>query len=99
MAETKKTTTRKTTPSTKKKGLKDMTLTELANLHTVVSEVCSDYARMTDQYALATGDSTFQSMPKEMYDMINDRQEFFEYKNKIKSLITLKIRDLLKQDE
>lgn len=102
MTETKKTTTKKTTPSaktTKKKTLKDMTLDELASLHSVVNEVCMDYARMTDQYALATGDSTFQSMPREMIEMINDRQEFFNYKNKIKEAIKIKIREKLKNNE
>lgn len=73
-----------------------MNLENLIGLYGILSEICQDYSRMTDNYALATGDNKFQSMPKEMRDMIGERQEFYGYKNKIKDLLKNKIREEIK---
>lgn len=81
----------------KKKTIHTMKLEELVALYGILSELCQDYSRMTDNYAIATGDNKFQSMPQDIYDMINERQEFYGYKNKIKDLIKTKIRAELKE--
>lgn len=81
----------------RKKTINTMKLEELVALYGILSELCQDYSRMTDNYALATGDNKFQSMPQEMYDMINERQEFYGYKNKIKDLIKSRVREELKE--
>ena len=76
-----------------------MTFEKLITLYGIVSEICQDYARMTDGYSLATGDNKFESMPNEMREMIGERQQFFGYRNKIKELLKSKIVKIMENEE
>lgn len=73
------------------------TLEELLTLYSALNEICQDYSRMTDGYSLATGDKNFESIPREIREMINDRQEFFSYRLKVKSLLRDRIREQMKK--
>lgn len=74
-----------------------MGLAELTALYQILSELCQDYSRLTDNYALATGDNRFQTIPQEMQILINERQEFHGYKERIKELIKNKVREEFKK--
>lgn len=73
------------------------TLEELLTLYSALNEICQDYSRMTDGYSLATGDKNFESIPSEIKEMINERQEFFSYRLKVKSLLREKIIEEMKK--
>lgn len=75
--------------------LKEMELEKLNNLYSMVTEICSEYSKMTDNYSLATGDSTFQSMPDDIRRMIEKRQKFFEYRERIKAALIEKIEGIM----
>ena len=64
---------------------------ELISLYTIVNEICSDYARMTDMYSLASGDNLFENTPKDIKTMIVERQKFFNIRNKIKNKLKKRI--------
>ena len=64
---------------------------ELISLYTIVNEICSDYARMTDMYSLASGDNLFENTPKDIKTMIVERQKFFNIRNKIKNELKKRI--------
>lgn len=75
-----------------------MSLEKLSSFYGIINELCSDFSRMTDNYSLATGDSTFQSMPNEIKDMISERQEFFSYREKIKEILKNKVKKIMNDD-
>lgn len=81
------------------KKIEELSLSTLANLYTIVSEICQDYARLTDGYALSTGDNKFESMPQDISAMTVDRNRFYGYKFIIKDLITKKIDESFKKNE
>jgi len=64
---------------------------DLTALYTIVSDICSDYSRMTDNYSLATGNKLFEDIPSDIAKMIEDRQKFFNIRNKIKEEIKNRI--------
>lgn len=70
--------------------MKDLTkkkFSELTTLYTVLNEICEDYSRMTDMYSLASGDRLFENVPDDMSKAIEERQRFFNIRNKIKEEI------------
>ena len=73
-------------------------LDNLTNLYSIISEICSDYSRMTDGYSLATGDRMFENMPKDIRDMISDRQKFFSYRNIVKDAIKIKLTEIMENN-
>ena len=73
-------------------------LDNLTNLYGIISEICSDYSRMTDGYSLATGDRMFENMPKDIRDMISDRQKFFSYRNVAKDAIKIKLTEIMENN-
>lgn len=73
-------------------------LDNLTNLYGIINEICSDYSRMTDGYSLATGDRMFENMPKDIRDMINDRQKFFSYRNIVKDAIKIKLTEIMENN-
>ena len=75
--------------------LNDLSLEKIVTLYGAVSEICQDYSRMTDGYSLATGDDKFESMPEEIRNMISERQLFFSYRNKVKSVMKDKIMAIM----
>jgi hypothetical protein len=77
--------------------LKNMEFDKLAGLYSIINEICADYSRMTDGYSLATGDKMFESMPKDIRDMVRDRQRFFEYRNTVKELLKNKITEMFEK--
>lgn len=81
------------------KKIEELSLSTLANLYTIVSEICQDYARLTDGYALSTGDNKFENMPQDISAMTVDRNRFYGYKFIIKDLITKKIDESFKKNE
>ena len=81
------------------KKIEELSLSTLTNLYTIVSEICQDYARLTDGYALSTGDNKFENMPQDMSAMTVDRNRFYGYKFIIKDLITKKIDESFKKNE
>lgn len=81
------------------KKIEELSLNTLTNLYTIVSEICQDYARLTDGYALSTGDNKFENMPQDISAMTVDRNRFYGYKFIIKDLITKKIDESFKKNE
>lgn len=81
------------------KKIEELSLSTLTNLYTIVSEICQDYARLTDGYALSTGDNKFENMPQDISAMTVDRNKFYGYKFIIKDLITKKIDESFKKNE
>ena len=81
------------------KKIEELSLSTLTNLYTIVSEICQDYARLTDGYALSTGDNKFENMPQDISAMTVDRNRFYRYKFIIKDLITKKIDESFKKNE
>lgn len=81
------------------KKIEELSLSTLANLYTIVNEICQDYARLTDGYALSTGDNKFENMPQDISTMTVDRNRFYGYKFIIKDLITKKIDESFKKNE
>ena len=81
------------------KKIYELSLSTLTNLYTIVSEICQDYARLTDGYALSTGDNKFENMPQDISAMTVDRNRFYGYKFIIKDLITKKIDESFKKNE
>ena len=81
------------------KKIEELSLSTLTNLYTIVSEICQDYARLTDGYALSTGDNKFENVPQDISAMTVDRNRFYGYKFIIKDLITKKIDESFKKNE
>ena len=81
------------------KKIEELSLSTLTNLYTIVSEICQDSARLTDGYALSTGDNKFENMPQDISAMTVDRNRFYGYKFIIKDLITKKIDESFKKNE
>ena len=81
------------------KKIEELSLSTLTNLYTIVSEICQDYARLTDGYALSTGDNKFENMPQDISAITVDRNRFYGYKFIIKDLITKKIDESFKKNE
>lgn len=81
------------------KKIEELSLSTLTSLYTIVSEICQDYARLTDGYALSTGDNKFENMPQDISAMTVDRNRFYGYKSIIKDLITKKIDESFKKNE
>lgn len=81
------------------KKIEELSLSTLTNLYTIVNEICQDYARLTDGYALSTGDNKFENMPQDISAMTVDRNRFYGYKFIIKDLITKKIDESFKKNE
>ena len=81
------------------KKIEELSLSTLTNLYTIVSEICQDYARLTDGYALSTGDNKFENMPQDISAITDDRNRFYGYKFIIKDLITKKIDESFKKNE
>ena len=81
------------------KKIEELSLSTLTNLYTIVSEICQDYARLTDGYALSTGDNKFENMPQDISAMTVDRNRFYGYNAIIKDLITKKIDESFKKNE
>ena len=82
-----------------KKNLSDLPLEELHSLYGMVSEICAEYVKMTDNYSLATGDKNFEKVPREIDDMIKNRQKFVSYKIKLQSALINKITDEMNKYE
>lgn len=79
--------------------LTKLSLEELHNLYGIVNEICGEFARMTDNYSLATGDNKFENLPEEVKSMINDRQRFVSYKLKLKDALILKVKEEMEKYE
>jgi len=76
------------------KDLSKKRFSELTSLYMLLNEICEDYSRMTDMYSLASGDRLFENMPEDMSKTIEERQKFFNIRNKIKEEIKRRlIRD------
>lgn len=73
------------------KKISGKTFNELVEVYGVVNEICNDYSRMTDMYSLASGDKLFENTPEDIKQMIEERQKFFNIRNKIKEEIKQKI--------
>ena len=72
-------------------GIKESNLNEMSSLYSLLTDICSDYSRMTDGYSIATGDNKFEQIPDEIREMINERQRFYEYRNIVKDCIKTEI--------
>lgn len=76
--------------------LEKLTNEELFSMYEMVKEFCAEYARMTDNYSLATGDKTFSQMNSDITNMIEERQKFFTYKIVLGNEIKKRIIDKFK---
>jgi len=83
----------------KKDKLNRMGIEKLSSLYSIVNELCSDYSRMTDGYSLATGDNKFENMPKDIVDMVSDRQRFFSYRGILKEMIKNKVTKIFEDEQ
>lgn len=84
---------------TKIEKIEDMSLEKISGVYSVLTSLCEDYSRMTDNYSLATGDSLFESMPSDILKMVANRQKFFGYRERIKEILLNKIDKLMSGDE
>ena len=73
------------------KNIKKLDFSEITTLYSVLNDICNDYARMTDGYALASGDKLFENAPQDIKTMIEERQKFFNIRNKVKEEIKHRI--------
>ena len=73
------------------KKISGKTFNELVQVYGVINEICNDYSRMTDMYSLASGDELFENTPDDIKKMIEERQKFFNIRNKIREEIKQKI--------
>lgn len=73
------------------KKISGKTFNELVQVYGVINEICNDYSRMTDMYSLASGDELFENTPEDIKKMIEERQKFFNIRNKIREEIKQKI--------
>lgn len=73
------------------KKIENESLEIIASVYSILNDICANYSRMTDGYSLATGDNKFENMPKEIVDMISDRQRFFTYREITKNALIKKI--------
>jgi len=80
-----------------KEKLEKMKMDELHSIYGILSDLCRDYSVVTDNYALATGDSRFQKLPDAMEVLIKERQEFFSYREIVKDILKDKIRKKLNE--
>ena len=68
-----------------KKKLEKIKIDELYTLYSAASDILNDYARMTDMYSLSSGDERFERLPEEVRMMIEERQMYFNLRNRIKT--------------
>lgn len=73
--------------------IEDLSLSSLSQLYGVIKEICQDYAKLTDNYALSTGDNKFENTTPQMDKVVGDRQRFFSYKFKVEKLLKEKIEE------
>ena len=73
------------------KKLTDLSLDELHTMYAIITELCSDYSKMTDNYSLASGDSLFEHLPDEVKGMIENRQLLVSYRLKLKDALFDKV--------
>lgn len=73
------------------KNINEIDFGEITTLYSVLNDICNDYARMTDGYALASGDKLFENTPQDIKKMIEERQKFFNIRNKVKEEIKKRI--------
>ena len=74
--------------------LSEMSISELASLYSVATDICREYSKMTDGYILATGDNILDpthNIPFEMQNTINERQQYFAIKDRITSELKKKL--------
>jgi hypothetical protein len=74
--------------------LSEMNLQDLATLHSVATEICREYSKMTDGYILATGDNVLDptcNVPLDMLNTINERQQYFAIKDRITNELKKKL--------
>ena len=81
------------------KILSQLNFEKLLTLYGAINEICSDYARMTDGYSLATGDNKFENLPRDIALMIKDRQEFFGYKTYVQEELKDRIKKIMNGNE
>jgi hypothetical protein len=74
-----------------KKKLNDLEFEKLQALYSVVSEICGEFSKMTDNYSLTTGDNKFENIPEEFREAINQRQRFVSYRLKLKNALINKV--------
>lgn len=70
-----------------------LSLSSLIQLYGVLKEITQDYAKLTDNYALSTGDDKFEKLTKQMNKTLKDRQRFFSYKLKVEKLLKDKLEE------
>lgn len=79
---------------------KKTTLEELVVLYSAINEVCEEYVRTTDRMSLTIGfspEETYSGVSDELREMIDARQRFFSYKNKVFELIKKEIEEEMKK--
>lgn len=77
------------------KNIENSKINELSSLYVLLTDICSDYSRMTDGYSIATGDNKFENLPDGIRTMIEERQQFFNYRNIIKEHVKNEIRKIM----
>jgi hypothetical protein len=79
--------------------LENLSLEKVYELYSIVKEFCGEYSKMTDNYALTTGDKTFENIPEEFRSLIETRQKLISYKLKLNDLIINKIIKTMENNE
>ena len=78
--------------------LEKMSIGELYEIYTIVKDLCGEYARMTDNYSLATGDAKFEHLNTDMENMIQERQRFFTYKHRLGEEIKNRVKQVFEDE-
>lgn len=71
-----------------------MTIEQLFTVYNITCDICREYSRMTDGYILATGDNvldTNTSIPLDIQNTINERQQYFAIKDRITNELKKKL--------
>ena len=74
--------------------LNKMTIEQLAALHSIATDICREYSKMTDGYILATGDNLLDptnAIPHDIQNLINERQQYFAIKDRITNELKKKL--------
>ena len=82
-----------------KKKLNELKIEELHTLYSIISELCNDFSKMTDNYSLTTGDNSFEHIPEEFREMVKDRQKFISYKLKLKNALVDNVKNEMENYE
>lgn len=74
--------------------LESLSFDKMLTLYDVLTKLCQDFTNDVNSYAIATGDNSFVNLPPEMQKLINERQQIFSFRERLKNYIKNQILNL-----